>query len=622
METELSFRFAVLLLMASLTPLSAAAVDFAALRSVAVQGAVARVRPAVVQLQPFGGGGGSLTDATTSPTTGLLLGDEGLIVTSSHGLDPAPTSIIIRFDDGSRAAGKLLAIDHNRRIALVDANRTPQDVSPVEMAPTPRVGQTAIAIGRTFRAEEPNVAVGIVSALGRFHGRAVQTDAAASPANYGGPLVDFYGRVLGIVTPLAADGEGPSAGAGWYDSGIGFAVPLGDIRTRVPRLRRREAIHRGLAGVAFASGQEYTTAPELAAVHPGGPADRAGLKADDLLLAVDEEPIETVAAYRRATSAHDDGETLTFRVRRDQEELEAQVTLVAELTAYRHAFLGLAVDDTGDAPGVEITTVVAGGPAADKIAVGDQLLKLDGEPLDTRDDLLNRLKAVTPGDEVRLTINHGGQTRTEIVTAAKLAYDPEPIGDKTFEVTSTELVVPGSEQKASLLKPTNARGRRPTIVWLGGERDAKLVEQVVAAGCLVIRLEELANARSEESPSPDAMKAYLGDLLDLIVTRADVDAERIAAGGAGRQSAMALAVGQRMRQRFAGVVLNRWLAGRPQVTANTPSDRLGFLIFGDDQRSEAVGELIDKGGYPLHRMAGETLRARVVAAWVASLDRL
>ena len=88
-----------------------------------------------------------------------------------------------------------------------------------------RVGQWAIAVGRTFESDRPNMAVGILSALDRVWGKAIQTDAAVSPNNYGGPLVDIRGRVLGVLVPLSPEAADEMAGVEWYDSGIGFAIP-------------------------------------------------------------------------------------------------------------------------------------------------------------------------------------------------------------------------------------------------------------------------------------------------------------------------------------------------------------------------------------------------------------
>ncbi len=114
-----------------------------------------------------------------------------------------------------------------------------------------RVGQWAIAVGRTFESAQPNMAVGILSAVDRIWGKAIQTDAAVSPNNYGGPLVDIRGRVMGILVPLSPDADGGVAGMEWYDSGIGFAIPMEHIPQVLPRLEKGEDLHprRGRASI-------------------------------------------------------------------------------------------------------------------------------------------------------------------------------------------------------------------------------------------------------------------------------------------------------------------------------------------------------------------------------------
>ena len=134
--------------------------------------------------------------------------------------------------------------------------------------------------------------VGIVSATHRIWGKAIQTDAKISPANYGGPLVDIRGRVLGVLVPLspqphAARGETSEvAGAEWYDSGIGFAVPLDEILPRLPAMREGKDQHPGLLGVSLKTGDIYSLPAEIAASQAGSPAYKAGLRAGDTIVEI------------------------------------------------------------------------------------------------------------------------------------------------------------------------------------------------------------------------------------------------------------------------------------------------------------------------------------------------
>ena len=83
---------------------------------------------------------------------------------------------------------------------------------------------------------EPSVSAGILSATNRIWGKAIQTDAKISPANYGGALVDLAGRVQGVLVPLSPNHREDAAGVEWYDSGIGFAIPVDDVNRIVPQL--------------------------------------------------------------------------------------------------------------------------------------------------------------------------------------------------------------------------------------------------------------------------------------------------------------------------------------------------------------------------------------------------
>ena len=220
-----------------------------ALEQKAVAAAVERVAPSVVRIETVGG----LERVEkvlfgTGPTTGLVVDPQGYIVSSAFNFVNKPASILVRLPDGTRKPAKLVATDHNRKIVLlkIEVDRplpVPEAVPEAEM----RVGQWCVAVGRTFEDDRPNLAVGILSAVGRIWGKAMQTDAAVSPNNYGGPLVDIRGRVLGVLVPLSPQSADEIAGYEWYDSGIGFAVPLEAIRKMLPQAAqgRRPVARRG-----------------------------------------------------------------------------------------------------------------------------------------------------------------------------------------------------------------------------------------------------------------------------------------------------------------------------------------------------------------------------------------
>src|SRR4029079_7946457 len=130
---------------------------------------------------------------------------------------------------------------------------------------------------------------GVISALGRIWGKAVQTDCKVSPVNYGGPIIDIEGRVQGILIPASPNpkaGEEEVAGFEWYDSGIGFAIPLEDVLAVLPRLKEGKDLRRGLLGITPQGADVYNSPPVIGAVQPDSAAARLGIKPGDRILAI------------------------------------------------------------------------------------------------------------------------------------------------------------------------------------------------------------------------------------------------------------------------------------------------------------------------------------------------
>lgn len=181
-------------------------------------------RPRQRSQLPFRDTAGSEFVVAEGPTTGLVFRPDGYILASSFNFVREPALITVTLADGRRLAADLVARDQVRKLALlkIDAG----GLTPPEWVPRDQieVGQWAVALGLGFGGDSPAVTVGIVSALNRMHGNAIQTDAKLSPANYGGPLCDLQGRVLGICVPMAQR-PGELAGVEFYDAGIGFALP-------------------------------------------------------------------------------------------------------------------------------------------------------------------------------------------------------------------------------------------------------------------------------------------------------------------------------------------------------------------------------------------------------------
>ncbi len=204
----------------------------------AFRAAAARVAAAVVRIESSGVSAAAVDGPaeaapTSGPSTGLVVDSRGWIITTAFAVPEDVEQAIVVLPDPatgavSRMAGRVVGRDVSRGVVLVKVE-PPAALAAVGSG-VPReslsVGQWTIAVARGWDVATPNVAVGVLSAVNRAWGRAVQTDAAVSPANYGGALIDIRGDVIGMLAPLPADTAGMMLGTELYDSGIGFAVPL------------------------------------------------------------------------------------------------------------------------------------------------------------------------------------------------------------------------------------------------------------------------------------------------------------------------------------------------------------------------------------------------------------
>jgi serine protease Do len=257
----------------------------------AFRDAAAKVRPSIVRIEGFGG----LSPATASgyqspgegPTTGLIVSADGYILTSTFNFLRKPPVITVTLADGRRHVAQLLGRDESRKICLLKvAGVTDLPVPEWASRDKLKVGQWAVAIGVGFGAAEPALSAGIVSATSRISGKAVQTDANTSPANYGGPLIDTGGRVIGVCVPLSPGSREEAAGAEWYDSGIGFAVPLDGLEGVLTRLKANERLQHAFLGVRAAPFGDPPTGAEIEEVIANSPAAHAGLLAKDKIVAI------------------------------------------------------------------------------------------------------------------------------------------------------------------------------------------------------------------------------------------------------------------------------------------------------------------------------------------------
>ena len=445
------FRFTIALLLALLIPLAAPRGVWAQedpslpiQEQTAPCAAVQAVAPSVVQIETLGGLeqiDGVLVG--TGPTTGLIVAANGYIVSSAFNFIQQPSSILVTLPNGQRQPATVVARDDSRMIVLL---KVPADSPlPVPLA-APRqemaVGQWTVAVGRAFQGEEVNVSIGILSALDRVWGKAIQTDAKISPNNYGGPLVDLQGRVLGVLVPLSPDAQNEVAGAEWYDSGIGFAVPLVDILQRLDALRAGQNLKPGILGISLKSPDLYASMTEIGAVQFKSPAAEAGLKAGDKIVEINGAVIERPLQLKHALGPLYAGDTVRLVAMRDGARVEAQAVLTDQLQPYACPFLGI-LPQPPPAKEVLVRMVYPDSGAAQAgIQPLDRITQLAGEPVTDVAQLRQRLGNLQPQESVELGIDRGGSTLTlKVVLGALPTEIPPELPAVAADVTAGEAQV-------------------------------------------------------------------------------------------------------------------------------------------------------------------------------------
>lgn len=251
--------------------------------------AVARVQPTLVTIESFGGSTtrqgeiGGIRKQGEGNTTGIIISPDGLILTSRFNFTDQPRIISVVTSAGEHYTAKLQSEDVTRNLCLLKIQEDVQLPLPTWIPQDEiQVGQYAISTGVGYGDRQPAISLGIISAKNRIFGRAIQTDANISPANYGGPLIDLEGRVFGICVPLSPAGTSATAGTEWYDSGIGFVIPLGGDPDWLADLKARKSTYPGSLGVTIVP-NPAGGGLKIEKVVPKFPAAVAGLEVGDVL---------------------------------------------------------------------------------------------------------------------------------------------------------------------------------------------------------------------------------------------------------------------------------------------------------------------------------------------------
>ena len=272
------------------------------------------IRPSLVTIESFGGVSaiegriGGIRQRGEGNTTGVLISGQGHIITSSFNFIQSPPVITIVTADGQRRVAKMLGKDKTRKLCLLKIEQF-DGIAVPEIADVDdiRVGQWAISVGVGYGDTNPAISSGIISATNRIGGRAIQTDANISPANYGGPLLDIEGRLLGICVPMNPQSQAAGAGVEWYDSGIGFAIPVSNLTSVIERLKKGETISPAFLGIRTEPNKSGGGL-RVAEVIENTAAAEAGLGHGDIVLKINDEPVDDLMSLKRLLNQFEAGQ--------------------------------------------------------------------------------------------------------------------------------------------------------------------------------------------------------------------------------------------------------------------------------------------------------------------------
>jgi putative serine protease PepD len=254
--------------------------------------------------------------------SGFVYDRNGYIMTAAHvvqGVD----EVDVRLYDGTKLTGRVVGADELNDVAVVKVDRTGLAAAPLAVGQAVQVGQLAVAIGSPFGLNE-TVTAGIVSATDRVlqDGREViQTDAPINPGNSGGLLADRRGRVIGINDAIRPGDNSDG------NVGIGFAIPIDLAARSAAAIVQGKQIQTGYLGVSMADptgGQDGALVQEVAS---GSPAAQAGLRAGDLVTAVDGQAVQSSGEMVARIRGHKPGDKVTITVRRDGNQTTVSATL-------------------------------------------------------------------------------------------------------------------------------------------------------------------------------------------------------------------------------------------------------------------------------------------------------
>lgn len=359
--------------------------------------------------------------------TGFIISADGYILTNNHVVNGAD-EVMVKLSDGRELKGEIKGLDEKVDLALIkisDKDKLP--FAELGDSDTLEVGEWVMAIGNPFGLSH-TVTAGIVSAKGRVIGNGpyddyIQTDASINPGNSGGPLFSAQGKVIGINTAIIAGGGG----------GIGFAIPVSMARTVVSQLRDSGKVTRGYLGVRFqpltvdlarSFGLDSEKGALIASVEKDTPAERAGLKAGDVILEYDGKQINEGNELPRFVAATPIDKKVKLSIFRDGKKQEVLLVVgklkdggseTSSVSSNENDRIGITVEELSkekadrlglrETKGLVISEVKPGSSAEDSgVSPGSIVIEINGQRPETLAAFNAVAAKVAKGEVVRLLL--------------------------------------------------------------------------------------------------------------------------------------------------------------------------------------------------------------------------